>query len=92
MVNINILNRAENKFMSTIELKNRISSRLTTIEDFSFLQSIHNLIESRFDDKIYKLSEQQKLRVEDARIDYITENTQTNDEVLEEIGNWLNSK
>lgn len=37
--------------MSTIELKNMISSRLNSIEDINFLQSIHNLIESRLDEK-----------------------------------------
>jgi len=78
--------------MSTVELKNKISSRLTTIEDLNFLQSIHNLIESRFDDTIYYLSQQQKLRVEEARLDFVTGKTLTNDEVVKEIGNWLNSK
>ena len=75
--------------MSTIELKNMISSRLNSIEDFNFLQSILNLIESRIGEKIYFLSEEQKLRVEEARIDFVTGNTLTNDDVIEEIGNYV---
>lgn len=39
--------------------------------------------------KIYFLNEEQKLRVEEARIDFVTGNTLTNDDVIEEIGNLV---
>jgi uncharacterized protein with FMN-binding domain len=69
-----------------------INEGISNIEDISFLQSIHNLIESRFDDKIYYLSNDQILRVEETQIDFITGQTLTNDTVIEEIESWLNSK
>lgn len=53
---------------------------------------INNLIKSRDDDQIYILSEEQKFRIEDARIDFLTGKTISNEEVIEGIGNWLNTK
>jgi len=73
--------------MSTIELKNMISNGLTPIEDLEFLLSIHNLIESRVEDQIYILSEEQSLRIEETRIDFLTGKTVSNEEVIEGIEN-----
>ncbi|GAB1371875.1 hypothetical protein MASR1M45_19370 [Candidatus Kapaibacterium sp.] len=78
--------------MSTIELKSMINEGLSNIDDITFLQSIYNLIESRFDETMYYLNSDQALRVEETKIDFITGLTLKNETLIEDIENWLNSK
>lgn len=78
--------------MSTIELKSMINEGLSNIDDITFLQSIYNLIESRFDETMYYLNSDQALRVEETKIDFITGLTLKNETLIEDIENRLNSK
>jgi hypothetical protein len=78
--------------MSTVEIRNIISQRLLLIDDAVFLQNINHLIESKINERIYLLSDEQRFRVEEARIEYEAGITISDTEVEMEIERWLNEK
>jgi vacuolar-type H+-ATPase subunit H len=78
--------------MSTFEIRNIISQKLLLIEDLAFLQNINHLIESKINERIYLLSEEQKLRIEEARNEYYAEITVADADVEMEVERWLNEK
>ncbi len=75
--------------MSTAALKNLLISRITAIEDKSFLQAIKAFIESNPDQKIYHTTPEQRKSIKEgqehiARGEYFTE-----EEVEKEVDQWL---
>ncbi|HEY3372759.1 MAG TPA: hypothetical protein VGK10_18060 [Prolixibacteraceae bacterium] len=78
--------------MSTIELRHIINEHLSHIDDVSFLNAIKTIIESKATDGIYKLSEYQKLRIDNARDQLKNGQTISNDVLQKEIDQWLRSK
>jgi hypothetical protein len=53
--------------MSTIELRHIIIEKLSLIDDASFLKAIKTIVESKVSEKVYKLSDFQKNRIESGR-------------------------
>jgi hypothetical protein len=78
--------------MSTIELRHIIIEKLSLIDDASFLKAIKTLVESKVSEKVYKLSDFQKKRIESGREQLRKGQTISNDVLQKEIGQWLNSK
>ena len=78
--------------MSTIELRHVISEYLSQIDDISFLKAIKTIIESKATDQVYKLTPDQKKRVEMGREQFQNGKTIPQEELKIEIDQWLNSK
>ena len=78
--------------MSTIELRHIIIDKLSLIDDASFLKAIKTIVESKVSEKVYKLSDFQKNRVESGREQLRKGQTISNDVLQKEIGQWLNTK
>ena len=77
--------------MTTMELKQKVISKINQVNDANLLTEIFKLLETEFDDpEIYHLSERHKQVVEDAitqieRGEYIT-NKQSENEIDEWLG------
>jgi hypothetical protein len=78
--------------MSTIELRHIIIEKLSLIDDASFLKAIKTIVESKVSEKVYKLSDFQKNRIESGRKQLRKGQTISNDVLQKEIGQWLNTK
>lgn len=78
--------------MSTIELKHYIIEKLSLIDDDSFLKAIKTIIESKVNERVYKLSDFQKKRVASAREQINKGQTISNSALQKEIDQWLNTK
>ena len=78
--------------MSTIELRQFITEKLSLIDDISFLKAIKIIVESKVSEKVYKLSDFQKKRIESGREQLRKGQTISNDVLQKEIGQWLNTK
>jgi hypothetical protein len=78
--------------MGTIDLKQSIIDQLSHIDDISFLSTIKSLVESKAKDDIYVLSEDQKERINSARLQLKNNQTINNDILQKEMSAWLNSK
>jgi hypothetical protein len=78
--------------MSTIELRHHIIEKLSLIDDDSFLKAIKTIIESKVNERVYKLSDFQKKRIESGREQMKKGQTISNDVLQKEIDQWLNTK
>jgi hypothetical protein len=78
--------------MSTIELRHIIIEKLSLIDDASFLKAIKTIVESKVSEKVYRLSDFQKKRIESGREQLKKGQTISNDVLQKEIGQWLNTK
>jgi hypothetical protein len=78
--------------MSTTELRHKITEQLSHIDDVSFLNAIKTIIESKVSDRIFKLSDYQKNRVDSARQQLKNKQTIAHDDLQKEINQWLSSK
>jgi hypothetical protein len=78
--------------MSTIELRHIIIEKLSLIDDASFLKAIKTIIESKVSERVYKLSDFQKNRIESGREQLRKGKTISNDVLQKEIDQWLNTK
>ena len=78
--------------MSTIELRHIIIEKLSLIDDASFLKAIKTIVESKVSERVYKLSDFQKNRIESGREQLRKGQTISNDVLQKEIGQWLNTK
>ena len=78
--------------MSTIELRHYITEKLSLIDDDSFLKAIKTIIESKVNERIYKLSDFQKKRIESGREQLRKGQSISNDVLQKEIDQWLNTK
>ncbi|MBD3749691.1 MAG: hypothetical protein IE931_09355 [Sphingobacteriales bacterium] len=78
--------------MGVLEIKQEILNQLDYIEDISFLKAIKSIVESKAKDGIYMLSDEQKERIYQARLQFLNNKTIDNQIVEEEIELWLKSK
>ena len=78
--------------MSTIELRHIIIEKLSLIDDASFLKAIKTIVESKVSERVYKLSDFQKNRIESGREQLRKGQTVSNDVLQKEIDQWLNTK
>ncbi|MEI6348312.1 MAG: hypothetical protein WCP69_10245 [Bacteroidota bacterium] len=78
--------------MSTIQLRDDISEYLSHIDDVSFLNAIKTILESKISEKTYNLSEKETKRVEEGRQQYKKRETISDEQLKEEIEQWLKTK
>lgn len=78
--------------MSTIELRHIINEQLSHIDDASFLNAIKTIIETKVSSDNYKLSEFQKERINKARHEYQNGQSIKNEDLQNEINQWLGSR
>ena len=78
--------------MSTIELKNIITEHLSHIDDVSFLNAIKTIIESKASVGTYELTDYQKNRIDQARLQLKKKQTISHENLQKEIDQWLSSK
>jgi hypothetical protein len=78
--------------MSTIELRHIIIEKLSLIDDTTFLKAIKTIVESKVSERVYKLSDFQKKRIESGREQLRKGQTISNDVLQKEIDQWLNTK
>jgi len=74
--------------MSTVELREKVFKKLESVDDY-LLKEVLSLIEFETDNGVYKLSEAQKLSVDESRKQIKEGNTITNEDVDKELGAWL---
>lgn len=75
--------------MSTIELRHIINQHLSHIDDASFLNVLKTIIETKVSSDNYKLSEFQKERINKARQEYQNGQSIKNEDLQNEITQWL---
>jgi hypothetical protein len=72
-----------------VELREKVLKRLESVDDY-LLREVLNLIEFETNDSVYKLSDSQKLSIDESRKQIKEGNTYTNEEVDKEMDAWLN--
>ncbi len=75
--------------MSTLELRKKVYKQLETVDD-NFLKEVLTLIEFETEKGLFKLSNAQKIAVDESRSQIASGKTFTNEEVDKEIDAWLN--
>jgi len=78
--------------MSTIELRHIINEQLSHIDDVSFLNAIKTIIETKVSTDVYKLSEFQKERINKARQEYQNGQSIKNEDLQNEVNQWLDTQ
>ncbi len=77
--------------MTTLELKNKVIGKINQINDDEVLAEVYRLLENNDDDfKIYSLSENHKLAVEEAQAQIKRGESLNNDSANKDIDEWLN--
>ncbi len=76
--------------MSSAEIKEHIIESLSGIEDLDFLKQLAAIIDSR--SNIYKLSDVQQQKVNEAIADYKNGRTISHEDLDRELDQWLDSK
>ena len=77
--------------MTSIELKNKVISKINQINNDEILNEVYQLLDDSFEDtKIYQLSENHKNAIEIAKDQIDNGEFLTNEQANSEIGKWLN--
>lgn len=77
--------------MSGAELKKRLIERIQKIDDVNLLGEAFRLLQPKSDDiDVYRLSEEQRAAVNEAREQYARGEFLTDDEANKNIDEWLN--
>jgi hypothetical protein len=77
--------------MSTVELKKRLIDTIQKTENKNLLEEAFRLLELEAEDiEVYKLSDDQKSVVNEARLQFKSGKFLTNDQADNEIDEWLN--
>ena len=78
-------------FMSTIELRKRLIDKIQKTDNENLLREAYRLLELETDDiEVYKLSDDQKKVINEARQQIKGGQFLTNDQADKEIDEWLN--
>ncbi|VXB35546.1 MULTISPECIES: hypothetical protein [Chryseobacterium] len=80
--------------MSTSELQMKLDliNRISILDDARIIKEIKKLLDFELDEKVYKLNQPQKSRIEEARNEYKNAQTLTEEDANNEIDQWLNEK
>jgi hypothetical protein len=78
--------------MTTIELKKQLIHRISRIEDINFLKAIKIILDSKVNEEVIRLTDQQKEEImasrDDLRKGLVIENAMLDQEIRE----WLNAR
>ncbi len=78
--------------MTTIELKNLLISKITEIEDKSFLITINSIIEANSGTQTYKTNPLQRKKIQEGREQIEKGDFFTDESVKKEADRWLNER
>ena len=78
--------------MSTLELRNIITDRLSHIDDVSFLKALKTIVDTKVHDDTYHLSEIQRKRIDLGRTQLKKGKTISHSVMNKEIEKWLDTK
>ena len=77
--------------MTSIELKNKVISKINQVNDDEILNEVYQLLNDSFEDtELYQLSENHKIAIEIAKDQIGKGEYLTNEQANREIGKWLN--
>jgi hypothetical protein len=78
--------------MTTFELKKQLIHRISRIEDINFLKAIKTILDSKVNEEVIRLTDQQKEEIMASRDDFrkglVIENAMLDQEIRE----WLNAR
>ncbi len=78
--------------MSTLELKNILIHKISSINDRSFLEALRTILDAKTESTIYHTSSQEKANISEA-IKQIDKGESLDNEIIEsEIDKWLNEE
>jgi len=75
--------------MTQAQLKNKIISKINSIEDEDILNTVYEIIDNATNEKIYHLSPEQINVINEAREEYKRGEYSSNEDVNDEIEKWL---
>ncbi len=78
--------------MNTEELKKLTIEKMSKLNDVTTIEQINNLLDFESESGIYTLTDEQIIRVEEAKDEYKNSSTITEKVANQEIEKWLNEK
>jgi hypothetical protein len=78
--------------MSTLELQQELAKEIAFINDEKFLIELKVMIDTKLSMDVYRLSDYQRERVKQARIEWENGTLIDNDDLFKEIDQWLNTE
>lgn len=78
--------------MNIAEVKSQIISQVERIEDAAFLEAIMQLLNTRIASETYRLSDEQKNRVAEARAEFEAGKSVSGEELMKDVEKWLDTK
>ena len=77
--------------MSTVELQKTLVNNIFFINDITFLTELKKMIDDKMSMEIYRLSDYQKARVEQAQLEWKNGQVVDNEDFLNEVDKWLDT-
>ena len=80
--------------MNTAELKLKLEliHKITELNEVRIIKELKKLLDFELDEEVFELSQKQKNRISEARTEYSNGEIFTNEEVENELEQWLNEK
>ncbi len=78
--------------MSTLELQQALAEEITLIQDVDFLNALKSIIDAKLSVGVYQLSDYQKERVAQARMEREKGLLIDSDEMFNEFDKWLDTE
>ena len=78
--------------MTMLELKNILFHRISEINDIRFLEAIKTILDEKAEDKIQKLTKDQKIEIRKSQEEVKSGLFISNDDLDNEIQVWLSAK
>lgn len=75
-----------------LRLKLDVINQITELKEIRIIKEIKKILDFELDEEIFELSQKQKNRIAKAREEYADGEIFTNEEVNNEIDQWLNEK
>ena len=78
--------------MSTVELQETLANGITFINDERFLFELKMMVDAKLSMDVYQLTDYQKKRVHQARLEWQNGQVIDNDDLFNEIDQWLDTE
>lgn len=75
--------------MSTLEIKKKLINEINEVEDLQLLNALYRILTAKKNEEVYQLSTEQVAAIEEAQEQYSNGRYFSNDEVDQEIEEWL---
>ena len=75
--------------MSTLEIKKKLINEINEVEDIQLLNALYRILTAKKNEEVYQLSKEQVAAIEEAQEQYSNGRYFSNDEVDQEIEEWL---